>query len=327
MELVPGGAASAIARPRSTTALTAASGVSAPVTQVAVYSPTEWPAAADGWMPRRASSRASAGPMKRSAGWAFAVSLSSSSSASVSRRRRSTPAPSPQRSASSLISRSSNSSAPIPLTWEPCPGKRKATANSGRLLGGAAGRERLGLSARLERLDPTLDGGQGPAQVRFQVLQLFQRVGLRLPDRLVSARLRLAHCLLSQAFGTVQHLVLLNRRLRPLVGPAQYPARLRVRLGDQPLLLLHRPVGLLDLVGQVEAELVDHLHQLVRIHHHLVGEGDVPRVMDHELQAVKDFVDLQLNLSSRRLATGTGTKSLTSLPWLPLALRVLCVTK
>jgi hypothetical protein len=49
--------------------------------------------------------------------------------------------------------------------------------------------------------------------------------------------------------------------------------------------------------------------------------------MDHELQAVKDFVDLQLNLSLRRPATGAGTKSLTSLPWLAMSLRILDDTK
>ena len=173
-----------------------------------------------------------------------------------------------------------------------------------------------------QRLDPSPHGGQRPAQVCLQVLELLQGVSLRFPDRLVGSGLGFAHGLLGQAVRPAQHLVVLHCRLRPLVGLAQNPARLCMCFGDQPLLLLDSPVGLLDLLGQVESKLVDHLHQLLLVDHHLVGEGDVTGVVDNELKAVKDLVDLQLNLSSRRLATAGGTKSLTSRPWLAMSLRI-----
>ena len=94
-------------------------------------------------------------------------------------------------------------------------------------------------------------------------------------------------------------------------------------LRDQALLLLHRPVGLLHLLREVEPQLVDQLHHLVFIHHHLGREGDVAGVVHQVFDTVEDLVDLQLNFSFRRAATTGGTKSLTSRPWLAMSLRIL----
>src|SRR2546421_462469 len=103
-------------------------------------------------------------------------------------------------------------------------------------------------------------------------------------------------------------------RGRPLAGPRGDPAGLRVRLGDQALLLLDRPVGLLDLLREAGPQVVDQLDDLLLVHHHLVGERDAASVMDQVLHPVDDLVDLQRNFSSRRFATTGGTNWLTSRP-------------
>jgi hypothetical protein len=51
------------------------------------------------------------------------------------------------------------------------------------------------------------------------------------------------------------------------------------------------------------------------------------RVMDQVLQAIQNLVDLYRNLSFNLRATGAGTKSLTSRPWLAMSLRILDETK
>src|SRR5690242_6665073 len=127
IEPVPAGAASAIALPRSTTALITCGASIAPPAARAAYSPTEWPAAATGSMPLRCSSIVRAIPTKHSAGCAFWVRRSSSSPAAVSRRRSATPANDSHRSHSAEISSSSRSSLPMPGCCEPWPGKRNAT--------------------------------------------------------------------------------------------------------------------------------------------------------------------------------------------------------
>src|ERR1700674_1658578 len=124
---VPAGAASAMARPRSTTALITCGDPTAPDAASAAYSPTECPAAAAGSMPRRFKSSVKPSPTKHNAGCAFCVSLNSSSSALTSSRCKSTPAASPHRSQSLATSGSASSSAPMPACCEPWPGKTKAT--------------------------------------------------------------------------------------------------------------------------------------------------------------------------------------------------------
>ena len=80
-------------------------------------------------------------------------------------------------------------------------------------------------------------------------------------------------------------------------------------LRDDPLLLRYRPVGLLELIGQIEANLIDELHRLVLVDHDLVGERDVARVVHQLLEMVKQFVDLYLYFSFNALATAGGTRS------------------
>src|SRR5215472_3256175 len=166
----------------------------------------------------------------------------------------------------------------------------------------------------MQSLHPPLDRGQRTAQVRLQLLQLLQRVGLSLLHDLISPLLGIAQGLLGLPLDLAQDLMLLHGSLCPLVGASSYPACLSVRLRDQALLLLDRPVGLLDLLWQVVAELVDQAQQLLFVHHHLAGEGHASRVVDQVLQPVDDFVDLQWNFSLRRRATTSGTNWLTSPP-------------
>src|SRR5437867_13124825 len=134
MEPVPAGAASAIALPRSTTAWMTCGASTDPAADSAAYSPTEWPAAATGSMPRGRSRVVSAAPTKHSAGCAFWVRRSSSSPAVVRSRRRSTPVADAHRSQSAEISSSSRSSVPMPGCCEPWPGNRNATFAAGLFL-------------------------------------------------------------------------------------------------------------------------------------------------------------------------------------------------
>ena len=126
MELVPAGAASAIALPRSTTALITCGAETDPAAANAAYSPTECPAAATGSMPRLRSNKVNAIPTKHSAGCAFWVRRSSSSSADVSRRRSSRPVADEHWSQSADTASSARSSTPMPGCCEPWPGNRNA---------------------------------------------------------------------------------------------------------------------------------------------------------------------------------------------------------
>ena len=171
-----------------------------------------------------------------------------------------------------------------------------------------------GAARRLERLDAALDRRQRPAQVRLQLLELLEGVVLGLPHDLLGAALGVAHDLLRLSLGAPEDLLLGHDRLRLLVGAGDDPAGLAVGLGDQPLLLGDRPVGLFDLLREVEAELVDDVHDVVFVDRHAGREGDPPGVVDQALQPIEQLVDLYWNFSFRRLATAGGTKSLTSLP-------------
>jgi len=53
--------------------------------------------------------------------------------------------------------------------------------------------------------------------------------------------------------------VLADHRQGPFARLADRPGRLRLRLGEQALLLLERPAGLFDLVRQAEPEVVDEI--------------------------------------------------------------------
>src|ERR1051326_5773214 len=77
-------------------------------------------------------------------------------------------------------------------------GNRRAAAwLRARLFGlGSVFRGRL---AGLQRLDAALDGRERPAEMGLQLLELLQRVRLRLADDLVRARTRLAQRLLRLA--------------------------------------------------------------------------------------------------------------------------------
>jgi len=174
--------------------------------------------------------------------------------------------------------------------------------------GGLVALLRLGL-AGLQRLDASANCRQRAAEMRFELLQLLEGIRLGLADDLVRLRLRVFDNLSPMPLRTSEDLVLRRRFLGPLVGTRHDARGLGVRLGDDPLLLRHRPVRLLDLIGQIEAELVDELHDLVFIHHHLRRERDVTRVLDQVLKAVKQLVDLYVNFSFSALATAAGTRS------------------
>src|SRR6266581_2340532 len=97
-------------------------------------------------------------------------------------------------------------------------------------------------------------------------------------------------------------------------GAVSRARSLGVSLGHDPLLLGDGPVRLLDLVGEVEADLVDQLHHLVLVDHDLSRERDMARVLDQVLDTVQQLVDLYLNFSFNALATGGGTRSETLPP-------------
>src|SRR5215470_7124784 len=92
--------------------------------------------------------------------------------------------------------------------------------------------------ARLQGLDAALHGGERAAQVGLDLLELLERVRLRLAHDVVRPGLRLAQRLLRLALDTAQDLVLLDGGLRSLVRPRRDAAGLGVRLADQALLLL-----------------------------------------------------------------------------------------
>ena len=100
-----------------------------------------------------------------------------------------------------------------------------------------------------------------------------------------------------------------GRLLGALVGARHDAGGLRVGLRDDPLLLGDRPIGLLDLIGQVEPDLIDELHDLVLIDHDLVRKRNVARVVHQLFEVVKQLVDLYLYFSFSALATAGGTRS------------------
>src|SRR5205823_12099152 len=171
-----------------------------------------------------------------------------------------------------------------------------------------------GRVARLQGLNPATHRRQRPAEVRLELLELLEGIRLRLADDQVRLPLRVLDHLRGMALSSAQDLVLGHGLFGALVGARHDPGRLRVSLGDDALLLPHGPVRLLDLVGEVEADLVDQLHQLVLVEHHLRREWDVTRVLDEVLETVKQLVDLYLYFSFSARAIGGGTRSATLPP-------------
>src|SRR5207302_9480013 len=111
----------------------------------------------------------------------------------------------------------------------------------------------------LERLHPTPHGLQRAPEVGLELFQLLERIRLGFAADLVALGLRVLHDLRSVALGAVQGLELRRRLLGALVSACHRVCRLGVGLSDDALLLGYGPVGLLDLVRQVESDLVDPL--------------------------------------------------------------------
>src|SRR5207245_5984930 len=122
-------------------------------------------------------------------------------------------------------------------------------------------------------------------------------------------------------------LVLRCLLLGALIGSGHGARRFGVRFGHDPLLFGHGPVRLLDLIGEVEADLVDQLHELIFIEHDLRRKRDMARVLDQVLETVKQLVDLYLNFSFNALATAAGTRSETLPPYRAMSFKILDETK
>src|SRR5437773_2911303 len=179
----------------------------------------------------------------------------------------------------------------------------------------------------LERLRPPANGRQRAREVCLELTQLLERVASGFAVHLVRLVLRVLHYLRRVALRSSQHLVLRGALLRALVCPGHRARRLGMRLGHDPLLLRDRPVGLLDLVGQVEPDLIDELHHLVLVDHHLRRQRHVTRVLDQVLHAVQQLVDFYRNFSFNALATGGGTRSETLPPYPAMSFKILDETK
>jgi len=100
----------------------------------------------------------------------------------------------------------------------------------------------------LQCLEPPPHRLQRAAEMRFELLQLLERVTLRLLDDLIRLRLSVLDHLRGMTLRTPQHLMLGRRLLRPLVGARHDARSLGMGLGDDALLLGDGPVRLLDLV-------------------------------------------------------------------------------
>jgi len=181
---------------------------------------------------------------------------------------------------------------------------------SGRLVGGLIRRG----GARLQSLDPAPNCRERSPEMRLELLELLERVRLGFANDLVGLALRVAHGLGRMALSAAKDLVLGDRFLSPLVSARHDAGRLGMSLGDDALLFRNRPVRLLDLVWEVEADLVDQLHHLVLVDHHLRREWNVASVLDEVLEAVQQLVDLYLYFSFNAFAIGGGTRSATFPP-------------
>src|SRR2546427_228908 len=285
IELVPAGAASAIALPRSTTALITLAASTASEAASAAYSPTEWPAAAGGSTPRRRRHPVTPLPLKHKAGCAFCGGWGW------------------------------GGGGPFLVLPRLSLGRARPREFYGILAFGCLVRgPPVGGLILLQCPAPPPHRLQRAAEMRFELLQLLERVALGVADDLVRLRLRVLHDLRRVSLGAAQDLVLRSSLLRPLVGARHRACSLGVGLGHDPLLLGDGPVRLLDLVRKVEADLVDQLHHFVLVDHDLSRKRDMARVLDQVLDTVQQLVDLYLNFSFNALATGGGTRSETLPP-------------
>src|SRR2546425_5326341 len=206
-------------------------------------------------------------------------------------------------------------------------GPRNFTGTGWSAVRGLVGGLLVGRLVRLQRLHTPPHGCERAAEMRLELFQLLQGVRLGVADDLVALALRVFHDLRSVALGAAQDLVFGSCLLGALVGSRHRPRGLGVRLGHDPLLLGDGPVGLLDLVRKIEADLVDQLHQLVLVEHDLRRQRDVSSVLDQVLETVKQLVDLYLNFSFNALATGGGTRSETLPPYRAMSFKILDETK
>src|SRR6185436_19987861 len=117
-----------------------------------------------------------------------------------------------------------------------------------------------------------------------------------------------------------------------LASLAEDPIALTLRLGQHLLALLHDPAGLLDLLRNRRAHLVEDVVDLLAVDAHLVGERDGLGVVNEVVELVDENEYVHIvpgvyscgetgappfgcgNISRNRLATGSGTRSCTSPP-------------
>src|SRR5258708_20940154 len=105
------------------------------------------------------------------------------------------------------------------------------------LLGGRfAALVRLRLT-RLQRLDTTAHRRERTPEVRLELLQLLQCVGLGLPDDVIGLRLGVLDDLRPVAFGAAKDLMVGRGLLSPLIRARHDAGGFGVRLRDDALLL------------------------------------------------------------------------------------------
>src|SRR3989454_6739541 len=170
-----------------------------------------------------------------------------------------------------------------------------------------------------KRLDTLLDGGDRPQQLGLQVLHDLPGVPVRRSAGLLSLRAGLLEHALGLLLRTLDQVVLPDHGLGPFARLADRPRRLRLRLGEQALLLLQRPAGLLDLVREAQPEVVDAGQHLFLVDDDGTGQGDLAAVADQVFEAIDGFVDVHacaplLRRCLRGPTTLAGTNSAMSPP-------------
>src|SRR2546430_11845468 len=113
--------------------------------------------------------------------------------------------------------------------------------------------------------------------------------------------------------------MLSDHGLGPLASLADRPGRLRLRFGEQALLLLQRPAGLLDLVREAQPQVVDAGEHLCLVDDDGAGQRDLTAVADQVFEAIDGFVDVHacaplLRRSLSGPTTLAGTNSAMSPP-------------
>src|SRR4051794_32211676 len=147
------------------------------------------------------------------------------------------------------------------------------------------------------------------------------RLAARVPDDL-----------LSLAFGQLHDLRLRGLPDRLLASLTEDPVALALGLGEHFLAFLDDPASLLDLLGDRRAHLVEDVVDLLTVDADLVGERNGLRVVHEVVELVDEYEYVHVvaevyscgetgappfgcgNISRKRLATGSGTRSCTSPP-------------